>query len=193
MRSFVERLACGETVNDLEPGFDEYLAICRRNRDLLIRYNTVVMSEDERRSLLSEIICKPVPEDSGIFPPFQCDLGVNIHLGKKTMLNYNSVLLDTVSITIGDNTMIGPGVHIVTACHPLESGNRRCCELWGKPVNIGKDVWFGANVTVLPGVTIGDRAVIGAGSVVTKDVPSDVVVVGNPAHVVKRIDNKVDG
>lgn len=119
-------------------------------------------------------------------PPFRCDYGTNIYLGEKVYFNFDCVILDVCEVRIGNNVFIAPGVHIYAATHPLDAELRRTQE-FGKPVTIGNDVWIGGKAVICPGVTVGDRSVIGAGSVVTKDVPSDVVVAGNPAKVIRRL------
>src|SRR5687767_14907179 len=118
-------------------------------------------------------------------PPFYCDYGSNIHLGERVFFNFNCVVLDVCRVTIGDYTLFGPAVQILTATHPMDAALRRTEES-GKPIAIGSDVWVGAGALVLPGVTIGSRSVIGAGSVVTRDVPDDVLAAGNPCRVLRR-------
>ncbi len=119
-------------------------------------------------------------------PPFRCDYGINIYLGEKVYFNFDCVILDVCEVRIGSHVFVAPGVHIYTATHPLNAELRRTQE-FGKPVTIGDDVWIGGKSIICPGVTIGDRSVIGAGSVVIKDVPSDVVVAGNPAKTIRKL------
>ena len=119
--------------------------------------------------------------------PFRCDYGTNIHLGDKVYFNFDCVILDVREVRIGDHVFIAPGVHIYTATHPLKAELRRTQE-FGKPVTIGSDVWIGGKAIICPGVSVGDRSVIGAGSVVTKDVPPGVVVAGNPAKVIRNLE-----
>lgn len=121
-----------------------------------------------------------------IEPPFYCDYGENIHLGEQVFFNFNCVVLDVCPVTIGDFTLFGPAVQIYTPLHPLDAAERRRVE-YGSPVHIGADVWVGGGAIILPGVRIGDRAVIGAGSVVTRDVPDGVLAVGNPCRVIREI------
>ena len=120
-------------------------------------------------------------------PPFFCDYGFNIVLGERVYMNFNCVILDVCGVEIGARTLLGPAVQIYTAIHPLDFMARRTHEA-GKPVRIGEDVWLGGGAIVLPGVSIGDRSVIGAGSVVTRDVPADVLAVGNPCRVVRSLE-----
>lgn len=119
-------------------------------------------------------------------PPFHCDYGSNIRLGTRVFFNFNCIVLDVCEVTIGDHTLIGPGVQILTPLHPLDAVERRRRE-FGKPIDIGADVWIGGGALVLAGVRIGPRAVIGAGSVVTRDVPADVFAAGNPCRVIRTV------
>ncbi|MFO0739450.1 MAG: sugar O-acetyltransferase [Labilithrix sp.] len=119
-------------------------------------------------------------------PPFFCDYGTNIELGESVFFNFNCVVLDVCKVTIGAFTQIGSGVQLLTPLHPFDAELRRK-EEYGKPIVIGRDVWIGAGALVLPGVTIGARSVIGAGSVVTRDVPEGVLAVGNPCRVVRPL------
>ena len=119
-------------------------------------------------------------------PPFYCDYGANIELGTRVFFNFNCVILDVCPVAVGDYTMFGPAVQILTPLHPFDAAMRRKQE-YGKPIEIGSDVWVGGGALILPGVRIGSRSVIGAGSVVTRDVPSDVFAAGNPCRVVRPI------
>ena len=140
---------------------------------------------DRRGALVNELV-NAADRKAIIMPGFFCDYGVNIYLGARAFANANCVFLDCAEIRIGDNFQAGPGVQLLTPEHPLDAVARRGEET-ALPIIIGDDVWIGGGAIVLAGVTIGDRSVIGAGSVVTKDVPSDVVVVGNPAKIVRRL------
>ena len=122
-----------------------------------------------------------------IEPNFYCDYGFNIHLGKNFYSNHNLVILDANKVEFGNNVFIGPNCGFYTSGHPLDYKTRNKGLEYAKPIKVGNNVWFGGNVCVLPGVTIGDNVVIGAGSVVNKDIPSNVVAVGNPCKVVKEI------
>ena len=151
---------------------------------ILTKYNKKVFHEVNMRNRM----IKKLMNTSGYFwikPPFFCDYGYNIYLGKEVMVNFNCVFLDVCPIIIGDYTLIGPNPQIYTACHSLDYKERQENKEFGKPVRIGDHVWIGGNVTILPGVSIGDHSIIGAGSVVTKDIPANVIAVGNPCKVIK--------
>nr|WP_246505259.1 sugar O-acetyltransferase [Microvirga antarctica] len=134
------------------------------------------------RGILAERLCS-VGDDAVIRPPFHCDYGFNIELGAGSFVNFNCVFLDVVRITIGAGTQIGPAVQVYTADHPRDPLQRRAGLEFGRPVVIGAHVWIGGGAIILPGVTIGDDAIIGAGSVVTRSVPAGATVVGNPARI----------
>lgn len=156
----------------------------RANR-ICTKYNKKSFNEINMRSRLM----KKLIHTNGNFwikPPFYCDFGYNIYLGKNVMLNFNCVILDVCPVVIGNYTLIGPGSHIYTACHSLDSQERKNYVEFGKSVIIGENVWIGGNCTILPGVTIGDNAVIGAGSVVTKDIPANVIAVGNTCKIIRK-------
>lgn len=125
-------------------------------------------------------------ESVWIEPPFYCDYGSNIELGQRVFFNFNCIILDVCRVTIGDFTLFGPSVQILTPVHPMDPEERRRHE-WGKPIEIGSDVWVGGGAIILPGVRIGSRSVIGAGSVVTRDIPENTLAVGNPCRAVRSI------
>jgi len=143
--------------------------------------------ESEKAYLLKQLFGEET--NVTIEPPFFCDYGTNIELGENVYFNYNCVVLDVMNVSIGDNTLIGPAVQIYTATHPLDANTRRSGLESGKPVVIGADVWIGGGAVICPGVTIGDRSIIGAGSVVTRNVSSDTVVGGNPANTIRTLSN----
>jgi maltose O-acetyltransferase len=154
---------------------------------LLQTINDVTPDQDaERDDALRELLGS-FGAHSNIRPPFRCEYGYQIHVGSRVFANFGLVCLDVARITIGDDTRIGPGVQLLTPTHPLAPGLRR--EGWesARPITIGRNVWLGGTVVVCPGVTIGDDAVVGAGSVVTRDLPAGVLAVGNPARVVRSI------
>lgn len=150
----------------------------------MARFNAAsALPAAERRALLRERFAA-VGDGAVIRPPFHCDYGYNIHLGADVFLNYNCVILDVVEVAIGDSTQIGPAVQIYTADHPRDPQLRRSGAEFGRPVRIGSNVWIGGGAILLPGVSVGDDALIGAGSVVTRDVPAGATVVGNPARII---------
>ncbi|MDR3075392.1 MAG: sugar O-acetyltransferase [Candidatus Methanoplasma sp.] len=180
-------LKSGKEVGRDTPGHDVYnraLEACAEKR---LRYNTLPLTTEERKAMLSDMLGTPVVGGTKVVPPFHCDLGFNIKLGKNVLINYDCVLLDCGEISVGNNVLIGPGTKIVTAKHPLDAGKRADWSVTCAPVNIGDDVWIGAGAVILPGVSVGARSVIGAGSVVTKDVPPDTIVAGNPARILRKL------
>jgi maltose O-acetyltransferase len=149
----------------------------------LARYNATLGSPaSEQRELLLERLAK-VGDGAVIRPPFHCDYGFNISLGAGVFLNFNCIILDVARVAIGDKTQIGPGVQILTADHPRDAEGRASGLEFGRPIHIGRNVWIGGGAVILPGLTIGDDALIGAGSVVTRDVPPGTAALGNPARV----------
>lgn len=183
MASEREKMLAGELYNPLDP---ELAAARVRARDLCQDLNaTREADEAARRQILSELFGRG-GDSVWMQPPFYCDYGAHIHLGERVFFNFNCVVLDVCRVTIGDYTLFGPAVQIYTATHPMNAALRRQQE-FGKPITIGRDVWVGGGAIICPGVTIGDRTVIGAGSVVTKDVPAGVFAAGNPCRVVREI------
>ncbi|MGN1015546.1 MAG: sugar O-acetyltransferase [Faecousia sp.] len=158
----------------------------RRSRTVLQRLNTIDMSDFEGiAALVRELL--QTQEDPFINPPFYCDYGNHIKVGKNFFANYNCTFLDVATITFGDNCLLGPNVAIYTAGHPVHPHSRNSRYEYGIAVTIGNDVWLGGNTVVCPGVTIGDGCVIGAGSVVTKDIPPYSIAAGNPCRVIRTI------
>ncbi len=147
------------------------------------------LSNQEKEKLYKEIFQK-VGKNFLLQPPFYCDYGKHISFGDNVYLNYQCIFLDVAPITIGNNVFFGPRVSLYTAGHPIDKDVRNRYLEFGKPITIGNDVWFGGNVIVNPGVTIGNNVVIGSGSVVVKDIPDNVVCVGNPCRVVRKITQK---
>jgi maltose O-acetyltransferase len=180
-----EKMLAGEMYDPLVP---ELVAARLRARELCQAFNTArATNESERRRILRELLGSG-GDDVSIQPPFYCDYGSNIYLGRNCYFNFNCVVLDVCPVRVGDYTLFGPGVQIYTATHP-ENAELRRKEEFGKPVEIGTDVWVGGAAIICPGVTIGPRAIIGAGSVVTRDIPAGVLAVGNPCRVVRDVAN----
>jgi maltose O-acetyltransferase len=183
MPSEKEKMLAGELYR---PGDAEIQADQAANKAWLVRYNAALgQSATERRALLREHFAA-VGEDAVIRPPFFCDFGYNIRIGAGVFLNFNCVILDVVAVSIGDGTQVGPAVQIYAADHPRDPETRRAGFEFGRPVEIGRNVWIGGGAVILPGVTIADDAVIGAGSVVTRDVARGATVMGVPARPVAR-------
>lgn len=179
-RSEKEKMLAGDLYVADDP---ELAADNRRISDWLDRYNaTNTRTQAERQALLEEVFAS-VGDGCNIRPPFYCDYGYNISLGRGVFLNFNCCILDVVKVTIGDMTQIGTGVQILTADHPRDPAQRRQMLEFGRPIDIGAYVWIGSAAIILPGVTIGDDAIIGAGSVVTRDVPAGATALGNPARI----------
>lgn len=145
----------------------------------------------QRRRLLASLFGTETGAD--MTAPFFCDYGYNIRLGANAYFNFNCVVLDVAQVTIGDNCLFGPAVQIYTALHPLSAAERRAGVESGRPVVIGNDVWVGGAAVICPGVNIGDGSVIGAGSVVTRDIPAGVFAAGNPCRVIRKIGGERDG
>ena len=156
-------------------------------KELCYDYNHLRPNDESRRKELLFQILGKVAGEILIEQPFYCDYGCNIAVGHNFYANYNLVILDEAEVTFGDNIYIAPNCSFFTAEHPVKAEVRNCGLETARPIKVGNDVWFGGGVIVLPGVTIGDNCVIGAGSVVTRDIPSDSVAVGNPCRVIKNI------
>lgn len=165
----------------------ELVAMLNQCKDKCWEYNNIRPTLIKERNLKLQQILGKSDGDTFINQPFLCDYGKHIRVGKRFFANFNFVVLDETYVTIGDDCFIGPNVSIYTACHSIDPVERNSRNEWARPVTIGNNVWIGGSTTILPGVTIGDNVTIGAGSVVVKDIPSNVVAVGNPAKVVKRI------
>lgn len=167
---------------------DRQLIKERRQTRLLIK--ELNDSREDEIAKRQEILKKLIPNagwDLWIQPPFYCDYGSNLYLGEKVFFNFNCVVLDVMKVKIGSRTMCGPNVQIYTATHPLNHEERASGLEFAKPIDIGEDVWIGGSAVICPGVTIGDRCVIGAASVVTKDIPADVFAAGNPCRVIRNL------
>jgi len=157
----------------------------RRCRALLHSFNTEP-DEDRRAAILRELL-GAVGSRTSVQPPFACDYGSNVSIGDDVYVNFNCVILDCAPVTIGDGAQIASGVQLLAADHPRDPEVRRQLLESARPISIGSNVWIGAAAIVLPGVTVGDDSIIGAGSVVTRDIPPGVVAVGNPCRVVREL------
>lgn len=156
-------------------------------KTILHQINSLSPIDDEKRYELFDRLIGAHKGSYIIESPFHCDYGYNIELGENFYMNVNCVILDGAKVTFGDNVFIAPGCGFYTAGHPFDVAQRNAGIEYAKPITVGSNVWIGGNVVVLPGVTIGDNCVIGAGSVVVKDIPSNTLAVGNPCRVVRKI------
>lgn len=185
----------GQPYNSRDP---ELLALAHRARALCAEYAALPSTEAEERMRLLRRLLGSVEDGVWIEPPFFCDYGAHISIGEDSFVNVKCVMLDSADIRIGASTLLGPGVQLLTATHPLSAGERivpkadravgqPAYRTQARPITIGDRVWLGANVVVLPGVTIGNNVTVGAGSVVTRDLPDDVLALGQPCHVVRSL------
>jgi maltose O-acetyltransferase len=173
-----------------DPDVPDLVAERERARELTREYNATTETEGDRQTELLSELFGSVGDGARVEPPVRCDYGYNIHVGGGFYANVDCVFLDVREIRFGENCFLGPGVHVYTATHPIDAETRSQGLEYGTPVAVGDDVWIGGRAVLTPGVTVGDRSVIGAGAVVTRDVPDDVIVHGNPAEVVKRLDGE---
>lgn len=177
------KMLAGDLYDPLDPQLCRERARCR---DLCLQLNATREDQHlERQQLLAELFGQAT--DAWIQPPFFCDYGTNIALGSKVFFNFNCVVLDVAQVTIGDNVLFAPAVQIYTATHPLSAAERRQGLEMARPISIGSDVWVGGASIICPGVSIGERSVIGAGSVVTSSIPADVIAAGNPCRVLRSL------
>ena len=165
---------------------DEY----QRAAGLVFKLNSICNNDYVARYGVLRELFGGIGEECTVVSPFHCDFGYNITVGEKLFANVNLVIIDCARVTIGNNVFIGPNVGIYTAGHPLDKERRNQGLEYAYPITIGNNVWIGAQVCVLPGVTIGDNSVIGAGSVVTKSIPANVLAAGNPCRVIRSIENE---
>lgn len=185
MKTEKEKMLNGELYN----AGDTELVNERLNARRLTRlYNQSLETDNNKRTKLLKELFGSTGENLFIEPTFHCDYGYNIHVGENFYANFDCVFLDVCEIRIGANCFIAPGVHIYTATHPLNPIERISGAEYGKPVSIGDNVWIGGRAVINPGVNIGNNVVIASGAVVTKDVPDNVVVAGNPAKIIKQIE-----
>lgn len=184
MNTAWQKMVSGEEYQADDP---EIIRVLNLTKDAIRAYNLIQPTRlEEREKAIRKIIGK-----CGVKPffnqPFLCDYGVNIRVGDRFFANFNFTVLDEAYVTIGDDVFIGPNVSLYTACHSTDPVERNTRREWAEPITIGNNVWIGGSVTVLPGVTIGDNCTIGAGSVVTKDIPANSIAVGNPCRVIKKV------
>lgn len=182
-----EKLASGELYNS---GDRELTDERIRAKKLCDEYNGCPYNDFTKKNRIIEKLFGKRGENTWIEPNFFCDYGYNIFVGNKFYANHNCVILDCASVTFGDNVFIGPNCGFYTSAHPIDAETRNSGLEYAQPIVVGNDVWIGGNVCVMPGVTIGDNVVIGAGSVVVKDIPSGVVAVGNPCKPIRKITDK---
>ena len=178
------KMLAGELYDPLD---EELVADRLRTRLLIKELNDTREDQTEDRTrILGELIPNA---GAGLWlqPPFYCDYGGNLYLGEKVFFNFNCVVLDVAPVTIGSRTLFGPNAQVYTATHPINHVERASGREFAKPISIGEDVWVGGGAIICPGVTIGDRSVIGAGSVVTKNIPADVFAAGNPCRVIRAL------
>jgi maltose O-acetyltransferase len=184
MSSEKEKMLRGELYDPLDP---QLSAERRRARLLTKALNDTDDARQEERARLVRGLIPDSGEGVWIEPPFYCDYGTNITLGDHVFFNFNCVVLDVAPVRIGSGVLFGPSVQIYAATHPLSAAERRTGLEYGKPVEIGDDVWVGGGAVICPGVRVGARSVVGAGSVVTRDVPEGVFAAGNPCRVIREI------
>ena len=167
---------------------DQLLKELNEVKEIIHEYNALKPSQTLRRfQILKDLLGHVADDEIIVNQPFYCDYGKQVRVGKRFFANFNLTVLDEARVTIGDDCFIGPNVSIYTACHSTDPVERNTRREWAEPVTIGDNVWIGGSVTILPGVTIGSNVTIGAGSVVTRDIPDNVVAVGNPCKVIKNL------
>lgn len=181
----LEKMLAGSLYNPLDPTLVKMRLNARRLTRL---YNQTIEGEFRQRAEIIHELFGSAGKNPVIEPSFQCDYGSHIHVGKNFFMNFGCVILDCAEVHIGDNVMCGPHVQIYTATHPLEAKLRVSGVEFAKPIRIGSNVWLGGGAIICPGVTIGDNSTIGAGSVVTKDIPANVFAAGNPCKVIRELE-----
>ena len=181
-----QKMLSGEVYDAFMPEFHDKLIDTRR---ALWRFNNLDPADIAAQHEILRSLFGSCGENLHVNQPFRCDYGCNIHIGDNFFANFNLTVLDEAPVTIGNRVLIGPNVSIYTACHPLDRERRDAFVEWAEPVTIGDSVWIGGGATILPGVTLGDNVIVAAASVVTRSFPSDVLIAGNPARIIKSLFN----
>ncbi|RSK43885.1 sugar O-acetyltransferase [Hymenobacter rigui] len=185
-RTIFERELAGEVISLDDPDYPQIYAVIRKAIRLTSELNAIAVEDNEQvNRIFNQLINQPVDETFFLIPPFYTDFGHNIRIGKNVFVNHACTFMDRGGITLEDNVLVGPKVNLITSNHPTEPGQRRAT--YSRPIVLKKGAWLGANATVMPGVTIGENAIVGAGAVVTKDVSANSIVAGVPARVVKHL------
>jgi maltose O-acetyltransferase len=179
-----ERMLAGDLYSAVDPELAEQR---ERAASLLQRFNTSNPSDLSHRVGLLRELLGSLGEGAEIVPPLHCDYGYQVHIGAATFVNCGAVFLDVATITLGDHVQVGPNVQFLTATHPLEPQLRATGLESARPIDIASNVWLGGGAIILPGISIGENTVVGAGSVVTKSIPANVVAAGNPARVIRHL------
>ena len=179
-----EKLQNGQMYNDFDDDLFQRRIAAKK---LFRKYNKTEDEEVELRNQIMHDLFKYVGKDVWIEPDFRCEFGKNIVIEDNVYINFGCVILDCAEVTIGANTLLGPNIGLYPVNHAIDAEERIHGGCIGKPIHIGKNVWFGGDVKVLTGVTIGDNTIIGTGSIVTKDIPANVIAVGNPCKVIRQI------
>lgn len=185
-----EKMLAGELYNAMDPLLTEERL---RARELLHELNVAHYGDQAAYERIVAALLPNAAADIWIQPPFFCDYGYNIYTGENVFFNFNCVLLDVMPIRIGSNVLFGPSVQVYTATHPLDAAERRKGPEYAKAITIGDGCWIGGGAILSPGVAIGDRCIVGAGAVVTRDVPADTIVVGNPARPLPQNEGPAQG
>ena len=183
MKTEKEKMIAGEFYDSSDPELVQDRLAAREKTRI---YNATLETEEDKRTMLLKDLFGSTGEHVFIEPSFRCDYGYNIHVGEKFYANFDCIILDICQVRIGNHCFMGPGVHIYTASHPIHPAERNTGLEFGKLVVIGDNVWIGGRSVINPGVTIGNNVVIASGSIVTKDVPDNVIVGGNPAKIIKN-------
>ena len=184
MKTEKQKMLDAELYDPLDP---QLVADRLRTRLLIKELNDSREDQAEERSRILKALIPDAGPGLWLQPPFYCDYGFNMIVGEKVFFNFNCVVLDVTYVKIGSRTLFGPNVQVYTATHPIDHQERASGVEYAKPISIGEDVWVGGSAVICPGVTIGDRTIIGAGSVVTRDIPSDVFAAGNPCRVIRHL------